>query len=76
MMAKKCAAPGCSVTIANSLLMCVDHWRRVPDEIQKKVYDRARDLQKADPRGGATQFRKTLDEYYSVVKEAVEAVRI
>ncbi len=33
----RCAVPGCPCDIPRHLLMCMDHWRRVPAPLQREV---------------------------------------
>jgi hypothetical protein len=43
-----CQAPGCTVPISLSLLMCPDHWRRVPKPLQTQVWRHYRNGQEED----------------------------
>jgi hypothetical protein len=45
----ECAAPGCTRVISRSLLMCGEHWRMVPQSIQRSVYHHYRN-------GGAAEY--------------------
>jgi hypothetical protein len=38
MSTHKCPVPVCTTEVVNHLLMCNPHWRKVPRELQRKVY--------------------------------------
>lgn len=38
MITHTCAVPNCRRVIASRLLMCPQHWRLVPSDLQAKVY--------------------------------------
>lgn len=61
----KCLAKGCEAQLPASRLMCLDHWRLVPREIQDRIwqhYQRGQTLRTASP------------EWVSAAKDAVRAV--
>lgn len=60
-----CAAVGCQQRITVPLLMCVDHWRRVPAALRRQVWA-AYQRRRTDPGG--------YDTHLQAVKAAVEAV--
>lgn len=37
-MSHKCAAPGCRRQVGDQFLMCGSDWRRVPPDLQRRVY--------------------------------------
>jgi hypothetical protein len=39
MATHQCPIDGCDVQVPPHLLMCRSHWRRVPKELQRRVYD-------------------------------------
>ena len=63
----RCAAHGCQHDIPLKLLMCNDHWRRVPAKLRGTVWDTWRRL-KRQPSALAAQA------YHAAVRDAVAAV--
>jgi hypothetical protein len=62
-----CHAIGCDKPVAPKFLMCGAHWRRVPVDIQRRIWKHYRPGQEIDKRPTA--------EYLAVMKEAIESVR-
>ncbi len=60
-----CRTRGCYVQVSYQFLMCQSHWRMVPNNLQKAVYQEWRNCQRT---GELTR------EYAQVVREAVAAV--
>ena len=63
-----CRTPGCGRQIPLHLLMCIDHWRKVPAPLQRAVYATLRARQRA-PRDLAL-----VRAYQKAVDDAVAAV--
>lgn len=40
----KCPVPDCNIQVSRRYLMCNGHWRRVPKEIQDRVYNGWREV--------------------------------
>lgn len=62
----KCAAVPCTKTVEDDLLMCLRHWRMVPKDIQRRIWQHYRRGQSA-----ATSSA----EYNAAYDDAVNAVR-
>ncbi len=39
-LSRKCLVPTCEVYVSGSHLMCLKHWKKVPQRIRKGVYER------------------------------------
>ncbi len=63
----KCAARGCQVRVPASRLMCLDHWRMVPADIQRRIWAHYRPGQE---KGAVT----TSDPYITAMWDAIRAV--
>jgi len=61
-----CHAKGCEVLVAPRLLMCLKHWRKVPLELQRKVWAHYRPRQEIDKRPSAA--------YLDAAQAAIDAV--
>jgi hypothetical protein len=61
-----CHAHGCKKAVPPQLLMCLKHWRMVPTQIQRLVWQTYRPGQEAD--------KKPSPEYILVQRSAVWAV--
>jgi hypothetical protein len=66
-LSHRCAAHGCQHDIPARLLMCNDHWRRVPTKLRKAVWDGWRRLH-------AQPCVSTQQAYHAAVRAAVEAL--
>src|SRR5262245_58739568 len=62
----QCQAEGCQKLINLGLLMCLDHWRLVPAELQRQVWKHYRRGQEHDG--------KPSEDYLAAARAAVEAV--
>ncbi len=67
-MKHTCHADGCEREVPPKMLMCLDHWRKVPYRIQKKVW--------AAYVPGQEIRKNPTREYLGVMKEAVDAVAL
>jgi hypothetical protein len=65
-----CAAPGCDKVVSDALLMCLPHWRRVPELQQHAVWRTWRALQRSNSQ---TYFVR-LDAYRKAKDVAIAAV--
>ena len=63
----ECHAKGCTRQVPPALFMCAKHWKMVPKEIQRRVWQA---YQVGQERGDVLPTR----EYIAVQREAVEAV--
>lgn len=61
----RCAAHGCQHEIALRLLMCNDHWRRVPTKLRRAVWVAYRRLGRGPD---------TYQAYQDAVRAAVDAL--
>lgn len=66
-----CAAEACDKQIAAHLLMCLPHWRMVPNALQRQVR-RAFKAWSYAPLEGSIALR---NEYRAAVRDAITAVR-
>ena len=48
MSAHKCHVPGCPTEVPPHMLMCLKHWRRVPELLRKRVWRTYRKGQEID----------------------------
>jgi hypothetical protein len=62
---KKCAVPYCFARISPRMLMCRDHWRAVPVELQAPVYEAAAEIR--------THVRAYVLASYRAILASVEA---
>lgn len=65
-----CAATACQRLIPVNLLMCMDHWRRVPAPLQREVW---RTFRRQD-QVPAPEFLAARRDYLAAVQAAVDAV--
>jgi hypothetical protein len=63
---KRCHARGCPTVIESFRLMCRDHWRKVPAELQTAVW--------AAYRHGQENDGEPSREYLEAADKAIEAV--
>lgn len=61
-----CHAKGCNRIVPPKLLMCANHWRRVPVHLQREVWKHYRPGQEVD--------KNPADEYLQAAENAIEAV--
>lgn len=61
-----CHAVGCTKEVPRKLLMCIDHWRRVPKKLQQEVWRWYRRGQEED--------MNPSQEYLTAAKNAINAV--
>jgi len=61
-----CHAKNCGKPVPPKLLMCLKHWRMVPQSIQRKVWRHYRPGQEID--------KLPTAEYLVVMKEAIDSV--
>ena len=66
--AHMCHARGCRVPVKPTLLMCPDHWRRVPAAIQRAVY--------ATYRHGQCDDKKPSRQWHEAASAAIGYVAI
>ena len=64
----RCAAIGCPKIVPIALLMCGHHWKKVPPDLQSRIWRLYRPGQERQGVSGAS------DLYLAAVKEAVETV--
>ena len=65
-----CPITGCTAQISTARLMCLPHWRQVPDDLKTAVNRAWRAYQRA-PLGEGGKVRRT---YYQVRGDALKAV--
>ena len=58
-----CAAPGCTIDCPTDKLMCLPHWKRLPLDLQRKVY------------ATWNRVRREPEPYREAREEAVEWLR-
>ena len=63
-----CHFPGCKVETVPERLMCYEHWRKVPQYIQRKVWLH---YQKGQCNGKV----RPKKEWFDAVREAIEAIQ-
>jgi hypothetical protein len=61
-----CHARGCKTAVAPNLLMCLPHWRLVPQELKRAVW--------ATYRRGQEIRKDPTPEYLVAARAAIEAV--
>lgn len=66
MITHRCHARGCRKEVPPRMLMCLQHWRMVPHDLQRKVWQHYRPGQEVD--------KNPSDTYLEVAREAVLAV--
>lgn len=71
--ARKC--PVCGVAIARGKLLCLDHWRMVPRDLQRAVNRAWREFKGADL-NDRDAFRMALRAYRRAAEEAENAARV
>lgn len=67
-LAHHCHAQGCEVEVPPSKLMCANHWRMVPRELQRCVWNFYRDGQEVD--------KKPSPEYVKAARAAIDSVAL
>jgi hypothetical protein len=72
-MAHTCHAKGCKVEVRPELLMCLQHWRMVPKELQRQVWAHYREGQ-CDDRRPSREWLDAADAAINYVAQ-VEAER-
>ena len=65
----ECAAEGCERLVGLHLLMCIEHWRRVPAPLQRAVLATWRRVRVVTPKTLAN-----MKDYRAAVQAAVDAV--
>lgn len=70
-MAASCPIAGCDESRKDDRLLCLHHWRRVPKEIQRRVWSTARAML-AESEAGGPAYR----EWRAVRDEAIAAVEM
>lgn len=65
-MSHTCHARGCETAVPPKMLMCLKHWRMVPQELQKAVW--------AHYRAGQEKDKKPSAEYLDAANKAIAAV--
>lgn len=65
-MVHTCHALGCRVAVPPRMLMCLTHWRMVPQALQRQVW--------ATYRRGQEQDKQPSSAYLAAVKAAIAAV--
>jgi hypothetical protein len=67
--------PVCTTEVANHLLMCAPHWRKVPRELQRKVYTAWGHYNRGLVAGSTLQrMGELIREYNAVRDQAVATV--
>lgn len=64
---RDCPVDGCTARISSELAMCRAHWRKVPKELQTRVWRAWRHYLKR-------RTEEALDAHQAVLREAVELV--
>lgn len=67
MKTHKCSVPDCDRQTLIHMLMCQQHWAKVPHQVRKDVWRTYRAWKKID--GGPS------DEYWKAVRVAIESVQ-
>lgn len=65
-LAYGCKAVGCQQTIHAPLLMCSDHWRRVPSALRRQIWAAYHRVQRGD--------KAALETHRTAVQNAIDAV--
>lgn len=60
-----CPVPGCTVRVPRRFLMCNPHWRRVPPDIQKRVFAGWKDVMKLNEYGSYKLARRDAIEIFT-----------
>ncbi|WP_421793432.1 hypothetical protein [Hydrocarboniphaga effusa] len=69
-MSHTCTAPSCTTVIADSKLMCWQHWQLVPGHLQRQVND----SWQATKRGNTQSRLQAINKYRVVRDQAIAAV--
>jgi hypothetical protein len=67
-MKHECAARGCTKKIPRRMLMCAEHWRKVPHKERTKVWDTYRPGQESQG--------EITPEYIDAAQGAIDAVAL
>jgi hypothetical protein len=75
LQAHRCHAKGCTIKVKPEMLMCSKHWKMVPKNIQKEVWNHYRPGQCRD-KNPSKEWMKAADEAINSVatKEAIAAL--
>lgn len=66
-MSHTCHVPLCNVPVPPKMLMCLRHWRQVPQTLQREVW--------RTWRPGQEQDKKPSEEYLTAAHAAIRAVQ-
>lgn len=67
---RTCAVGGCDRPIKAEYLMCGDHWRKVPANVQIEVYNALRKVERIPHHAPRKEWTAARDAYEAAVEKA------